>query len=578
MCSAALIKDNKLIAAACEERFTRNKNQQGYPKNAINYCLEKAKLSTAEIDYIATASLELPVIFEVTKRYQKFSIDDYIKENKVYWKPKLLKNEDVDYLEFFKTEENDFYDFSFLKDEKDPQKWFELFRKQRIKNIQNNFSINEDKIIFVDHHRGHASYGYFMSPYRKNVLVLTADAWGDGCNCSISIGNENNLAMKFRSPNNNLARLYRNMTLYLGMKPNEHEYKVMGLAPYSTEYQMKKPYKIFNETLQNDGIDFSYAIKPYDNYYWFKEKLEGCRFDGIAGALQKYVEEKMVNWVKAAMIKFDCDTIVMSGGMALNIKINKIISEISNVKKFFVAGGGGDESQSIGAALYVATKISNTIIEPPLHDYHGPDIDSVNFDKEIDLFKIKENFFIKENTTEKEVGELLASDHIVARCKGRSEFGPRALGNRSILANPSNPKNVRKINNQIKYRDFWMPFTPSILMERAKDYIENPKNLEAPFMTIAFESTDLARKELIGCLHPSDFTVRPQFVTVEKNQSYYDLIKNFEKLTGIGGLLNTSLNLHGEPIVGTVKDALHTLVESDLDAMVIENKLLVRRK
>jgi len=578
MCSAALIKDSELVAAACEERFSRNKNQQGYPKNAIDFCLEMAGLSSTDIDYVATASLELPVIFEATKRYQKFSIDDYVKENEVYWKPKLLKNEDVDYFRFFKIKENEYYDFSFLKDEKDPQKWFELFRKQRIKNIQNRFGINEDKIIFVDHHRGHASYAYYMSPYRKNVLVLTADAWGDGCNCSISIGNGNNLIMKFKSPNNNLARLYRNITLYLGMKPNEHEYKVMGLAPYATEYQMKKPYKIFNETLQNDGIDFSYLTKPHDNYYWFKERLEGCRFDGIAGALQKYVEEKMSNWVKAAMVKFDCDTIVMSGGMALNIKINKIISEISNVKKFFVAGGGGDESQSIGAALYVTIKFSNNIIKAPLHDYHGPNIDIINFEKEIDSFKIKEKFSIKENTTTKEIGELLANDQIVARCTGRSEFGPRSLGNRSILANPSNIENVRKINSKIKYRDFWMPFTPSILLERAEDYIKNPKSLDAPFMTIAFESTALARKELIGGLHPADFTVRPQFVTAEKNQSYYDLIKNFEKLTGIGGLLNTSLNLHGEPIVGTVKDALHTLVESDLDAMIIENKLLVRRK
>jgi carbamoyltransferase len=352
----------------------------------------------------------------------------------------------------------------------------------------------------------------------------------------------------------------------------------MGLASYATEYQMRKPYKIFKETLQNDGIDFSYAIKPHDNYYWFKERLEGCRFDGIAGALQKYVEEVMSNWVKAAMTKFNCDTLVMSGGLALNIKINKVISELPEVKKFFVAGGGGDESQSIGAALYVAMKYTNNTIEPPLHDYHGPHIDIVNFEKEIASFNIKENFFIKENATIKEMAELLANDQIVARCTGRSEFGPRALGNRSILANPSNPQNVRKINNQIKYRDFWMPFTPSILRERAEDYIINPKNLEAPFMTIAFESTDLARKELIGGLHPSDFTVRPQFVTAEKNQEYYDLIKNFERLTGIGGLLNTSLNLHGEPIVGTVKDALHTLVESDLDAMIIENKLLVRKK
>lgn len=578
MCSAALIKDDALVTAACEERFSRNKNQQGFPENAANFCLEKGEVKFEEIDYVATATMDLPVMFEATKRYQKFTIYDYVRENEVYWKPKLLNKEDVNYFDFFSIEDNEFYDFSFLENEKDPQKWFELFRRERIKNIQNKFGVAKEKIIFVDHHTGHASYAYFMSPYRENVLILTADAWGDGCNSSISIGNGNNIVMKFKSPNNNLARLYRNMTLYLGMKPNEHEYKVMGLAPYATEYQIKKPYEIFKKTLKNEGIDFVYEEKPTDNYYWFKERLEGCRFDGIAGALQKYVEEIMSNWVIEVSRRFKSNTIVMSGGMALNIKVNKVISELPEVEKFFVAGGGGDESESIGAALYVAMKFSGTSFSAPMHDYHGPNIDIENFEKEIERFVINNHFSIKENKDNHEAAELLKNDQIVARCTGRSEFGPRALGNRSILANPSNPENIRKINNKIKYRDFWMPFTPSILSERVDDYVLNPKALYAPFMTIAFESTDLAKKELIAALHPSDFTLRPQFVTSNTNQDYYDLIKNFEKLTGIGGLLNTSLNLHGEPIVGSIKDALHTLTESDLDAMIIENKLLVRKK
>ncbi|MGY5142914.1 MAG: carbamoyltransferase C-terminal domain-containing protein [Candidatus Nitrosopumilus sp. bin_32a] len=579
MSSAALISNGKLIAACCEERFTRNKNQQGYPKNAIEYCLSEGNISKTDVDYIASATLDLPVMFEATKRYQNFSIHDYVKENEVYWKPKLLENKNVNYFDFFKKIKNEYYDFSFLEKESDQEKWFEEFRNERKKNLKNEFGIKEEKIVFTDHHSGHAHYAYLMSPFRKNVLVLTADAWGDGCNCSISIGNQNEIATKFRSSNNNLARLYRNMTLYLGMKPNEHEYKVMGLAPYATDYQMKDVYEIFKNTLYVDGLEFKYNEKPTDNYYWFKEKLEGYRFDGIAGALQKYVEEMMVQWIKNAIKEFDSKTIVMSGGLALNIKINKEISQIPEVEKMFVPGGGGDESQSIGAALCLYLELDNqNAFEPPLHDYLGPKTDIENLEKSFCKYDIESKFSIKKGISNKDIAEMLNNNLIVARFSNRSEFGPRALGNRSILANPSNLENLRKINTQIKYRDFWMPFTPSIKEERIEDYLINPKKINSPFMTIAFESTKLARKDLVAAIHPSDFTLRPQFVNKISNPEYHNLIEEFEKKSGIGGLLNTSLNLHGEPVVGNIDDALHTFVESELDVLIIENVGVFREK
>jgi carbamoyltransferase len=572
MSSAALISNGKLIAACCEERFTRDKNQQGYPEKSIEYCLNEGKISKKDVDYIATATLELPVVFEATKRYQKFSIYDYVKENEVFWKPKLLENKDVNYFDYFQKIENKFYDLSFLEREKDQQKIFEEFRNQRKNNLKKQFGISSEKIIFTDHHSGHAHYAYFMSPFRENVLIVTADAWGDGCNCSISIGNNNKISLKFKSPNNNLARLYRNMTLYLGMKPNEHEYKVMGLAPYASEYQIKDTYEIFKNTLYVDGLEFKYHEKPTDNYYWFREKLEGHRFDGIAGALQKYVEEIMVEWISNAIKKFNANTIVLSGGLALNIKINKEISEISEVKQMFVPGGGGDESQSIGAALCVLNQLeTENSFEPPLHDYLGPTTDIENLEKSLQKFDVQKRFSVKKGISNKEIAKLLSNNLIVARFVNRSEFGPRALGNRSILANPSNIENLKKINNQIKYRDFWMPFTPSIIEDRINDYVVNPKNIHSPFMTIAYESTELARKELAAAIHPADYTLRPQFVTKRTNEMYYNLIKEFEKLTGIGGLLNTSFNLHGEPIVGTIDDALHTFGESDLDVLIIED-------
>jgi carbamoyltransferase len=578
MSSAALIKNGVLVAAVCEERFTRNKNEQGFPHNAIDFCLEVGNLKPGEINFVATATNELSATFEATKRYDTFSISDYVRENNEYWKPTLIENKEINYLKLFPQTKNDDYDFSFL-DTDPPEKWNNLFKEERLKTISKKFGISRENVIFVDHHTGHAYYAYFMSPFRNNVLVITADAWGDGCNSSIWIGNKNRLELKHKTANNTLARLYRNITLLLGMKPNEHEYKVMGLAPYATEYNFKKPYEIFSKTLQVDGLDFNYNVTPSDNYFWFKEKLEGCRFDGIAGGLQKYVEETMVKWIKNSLQQFSMDTIVLSGGMALNIKINQKLSELNEIKNIFVPGGGGDESQSIGAALYLFHEKNPTEkFETPLHDYHGPIIDEENVETLFDKNKLKSNFVFKKNITNSEIAEYLSSDMIIGRCDGRSEFGPRALGNRSILANPSNVKNVAKINTAIKYRDFWMPFTPSILIERINDYIINSKEIESPFMTIAFDSTNLAQKDLIGGLHPADFTVRPQFVDKKSNPSYHNLISEFEKLTGIGGLLNTSLNLHGEPIVGSVKDAIHTLTNSSLDGLVIGTKMILRRR
>lgn len=577
MSSAALVKDGKLLAATCEERFTRKKNEMGYPEKSIEFCLNYTKTKKENIDYVVTVTNDLPAFNEAIKRYPNFTLDDYLKENKEYWKPLLLENKDVDYFSLFPRKKNDFYDFSFLEDQ-DKSKWNEFFKTERKKNIQRELGLSPEKIIFLDHHTAHAAYGYYMSPFRNDVLILTADAFGDGCNCSISLGHQNKIERKFKSSNHNLARLYKYITLLLGMKPNEHEYKVMGLAPYASDYILQKPYEIFSSTQYVDGLDLKYKTKPTDNYFWFKEKLEGCRFDGIAGALQKYVEEIMKKWVENAMSHFGKENLVFSGGLSMNIKINKIISEINGVKNYFVAGGGGDESLSIGGAIFLSRQINSTIpFEPPLHDYHGPEINDVDIEKILDAKGLTSEFKLK-NINNKEIAELLADNFVIGRCKGRAEFGPRSLGNRSILANPSKVSNLKKINEKIKFRDFWMPFTPSILIEQSEKYVVNPKKIASPYMTIAFDSTNQAKKDLVAAMHPADETLRPQFVDKSSNPEYHDLISNFEKLTGIGGLLNTSLNLHGEPIVGNVNDAIHTLVNSDLDALVINNSIISRNR
>ena len=196
MSSACLIKDGNIAAAVCEERFTRNKNEQGFPENAIEFCLKEGGIESTEIDYVSSASLELDAALEATQRYKRFTIADYVKENNEYWKPKILENKEADYFDLFPIIPNKYYDLSFVNNDSSKHSfvengnWSQLFEDERKKNLQRRLKIPENRIFFVDHHTGHAHYAYFMSQFRNNVLVLTADAWGDGCNCSIWIGNE----------------------------------------------------------------------------------------------------------------------------------------------------------------------------------------------------------------------------------------------------------------------------------------------------------------------------------------------------------------------------------------------------
>lgn len=267
----------------------------------------------------------------------------------------------------------------------------------------------------------------------------------------------------------------------------------------------------------------------------------------------------------------------------MNVKLNQKISELKEVKEVFFMPSCGDESTSIGAAFlgYLQT-CRGRGIKPkiaPIRDlYWGPDFSS----KEIESFLKNEGFrkkysIKKVDDPERVVAKFLAKGKIVARLRGRMEWGARALGNRSILVHPSLTEIVPVLNEQVKNRDFWMPFAPSILAERANDYLINPKKIPAPYMIIAFLTTPRGRKELRAAIHPYDFTVRPQIVEKSRNESYYRLIKEFEKITGVGAVLNTSFNLHGFPIVLGPKEAIYVFENSGLEYLVLENYLICKR-
>jgi len=315
----------------------------------------------------------------------------------------------------------------------------------------------------------------------------------------------------------------------------------------------------------------------FENF--FEKELKFTRFDNIAGAVQKLVEELTMDWVRNAIKKTGIHNVALCGGVFMNVKANQRILELPEVTNLFVMPSCSDESNAIGSCFYGYKKYCETNNIPfntqPIKDlYLGPEYGNEYIENIIKTKNLKQKYKIRKiKEINKEVAKLLADGKIVARCSGKSEWGARALGNRSILSNATNMETIKILNETIKDRDFWMPFTPSILDKFAKRYFVNPKGVFAPYMCITFESTKQARKDIPAAMHTYDQTLRPQVVTKEYNPDYYKIIEEFSRLTGRGGILNTSFNLHGEPNVLTPEDAIHTVENSDLKYLAMGNYL-----
>jgi carbamoyltransferase len=308
-------------------------------------------------------------------------------------------------------------------------------------------------------------------------------------------------------------------------------------------------------------------------YGWLREKLEGHRFDAICAGVQLFVERRLAEWVRRAIRQTHIHKVALSGGIFMNVKANQAIAALPETDGLFVYPSCGDESNAMGAAYGLYRKLkkpSDPEIEPLGPIEWGPE--SCEADIERALQAGGEGLIVQQpaDIAAYAAGRL-AQGEIVARFAGRAEFGARALGNRSILAHPGDPKAVRRINDQIKSRDFWMPFACSILKRRADDYLVNPKRIAAPYMMLTFPTTARSA-EIEAGLHPYDRTCRPQIVDPEWNPEYHRLIEAFESLTGTGAVLNTSFNLHGEPIVNTPEEALDVLRRSGLRCLIVGDK------
>jgi carbamoyltransferase len=579
--TASLMIDGKLVAVISEERLTYKKNDMGFPVNAVGECLKMAGIAAKDLDLVAFSTINLPLNYMRIKREYAFSIRDWLDEQEYYWKPKLLQNKiNKDYFKKLftnpKFKEKQAYNFSKvplrLLDPEENKKLLDKIRKETLKRI---FNISPEKVIALKHHDCHQYYAYFGSPKMKGrALVVTADGGGDGENGTVCIAENGKIKKMAGNNSSDLARIYRYITLILGMKIGEHEYKVMGLAPYSSQYEIRKTDKAFKNIFHVPDLLIEYKNRPSDLFFHFRDVLADCRFDGVAGGVQEMVEEVGKIWFQKMLRKLKVSQVVFSGGLSMNVKLNKIIGELKEVKNLYIPASGGDESIAIGACYLANTMYSEGEMSTMENNYLGPAPE----DKEItEALKQLKNAKIKKGVTNKEIAKLLSQGKVLGRMSGPMEFGARSLGNRSILANPSDFSIVKKINEKIKFRDFWMPFAPSVLESYVKKYLVNPKNLKSDHMTFSMDTTEIGKKALAAAIHPSDFTARPQIVRKEINPEYYDLIKEFAKITGVGALLNTSFNLHGLPVVCTPKQAVHVFQNSDLDGMIIGKYLILRK-
>ncbi len=581
--TASLYIDGKVVAATHEERFSRQKNDEIFPKSSIDYCLRQAGIEASELDGVAIASY-VGAFDDLLVRRSKWTAFDYLKEQRQIWKPFLLDKIEPkkDLLNVFPEKVDcEMYPSEYFKATKEKPTRSEEYNSDREKMMAEYLGIEAQKVCRIEHHRCHSAYSYFASPFRgERVLSFTVDGIGDGLNATIGIYDENGKYERVYSTDQcSIGRIYRYMTLLLGMKPNEHEFKVMGLAPYGKAKYGRQAYDVFASTLYVDGIEFKWHEKPTDSYYWFKERLEGIRFDNIAWGLQEWVEQLLTSWVKNAIAKFGINKIIFSGGVAMNIKAMGKIAEMPEVENIFVGGSASDESMAISAGICLAEDIDSSFeaknVYPIENLYLGPNSTYEEETKavsalEADRYKVISGF------TSKDIAKLLADGKVLARSAGRMEFGQRALGNRSILADPKDMRVKETINTMIKNRDFWMPFAPIVMDKYVDRYLVNPKKLQSPYMTIGFDTTSEGYEAMVAACHPADKSARPEMLTRELNTAVYEIMEEFEKLTGRGAILNTSFNLHGYPIVNTPEEAIYVLENSGLDGLVLNNYLVLK--
>ena len=586
--SAALMHNGKVVIAVQEERFERVKNFYGYPFKSIDYCLSSAGITGEQLAYIAYTSESFSGLEVKAKRTVHFSLSDWHDYyGDMYFGQKIRGNQDkvLAYKKYLRDDPKfqksvEYFNFDYLNDEKyllNISLDVEMFQFEQARQLSSHLKIASSRIEFLDHHTCHAFYSYFGSPFRgKPCIILTLDAWGDGRNQTVWRVIDDVPTIIADSKENDIGRVYKMATLLLAMKPDEHEFKVMGLAPYAKKKYVEDALAILNDLSKVSGMRILNKTRPKDLYQFLMKGWRDSRFDNIAGAVQLYTENLVKELVRNIINETGIRKIVISGGISMNIKMNKVLSEMSELESLYVCASGGDESLSIGGCYFINEQKNNSPSIPLETMCIGFDIsddfESYNFDSYQDSYEVNKL------VTHYDVAELLRQGDIVGVIRGPAEFGARALGNRSIIANPALSSSVQRINEAIKNRDFWMPFALSIMEEHSDEFLVNPKGILSPFMTIGFDTKAENYEKIIAGTHPYDRSVRPQIVSQKFSPEWHSLLSSFYCLAGVPALLNTSFNLHGEPIVNDINDAIKTFSLSGLDHLLIQDKVLLTKK
>ena len=575
--AATILIDGKIIAAAQEERFTRKKHDSDYPFNAIEFVLNYANIKLNEVDQI--------VFFE--KPFLKF---ERLLETYVAFAPKGFKS-------FCKAMP------IWLKDK--------LFQKKiifdELKKHDKNFK-DKNKIYFSEHHLSHAASAFFPSPFEE-AIVLTADGVGEWATTTVAIGKKNNLEIKkeILFPHS-LGLLYSAFTYYTGFKVNSGEYKLMGLAPYGKPIYANKikdnildikedgsfrlNQKYFNYatglTMTSEKFHNLFGQKPRDSK---KEQLTQFHMN-IAASIQEVTEDIMIKLVKSLREEFNIPNLCMAGGVALNCVANGKILKKKIFDNIWVQPAAGDAGGSLGAALALwhieqnNTRIVN-LDDDMKGSYLGPEYSQQQIEEELKKSGAKYKILTEEEILDRTANDL-SQGKAIGWFQGRMEFGPRALGSRSILADPRSSEMQKNLNLKVKYRESFRPFAPSILKDDLEEWFD--LNVDSPYMLMVanvnknkiikmneeqnklfgIDKLNIKRSEIPAVTHV-DYSARIQTVQEKINNKYFKLIKKFKEKTGCPIIVNTSFNVRGEPIVNTPQDAFNCFMGTELEKLVIGN-------
>lgn len=555
-----MLEDGVVTWAIQRERMTNKKNDSGMPEEPI---AEILKQLTGDLDEVALAT------------YFIHERDWFI--DQLFWKEKTKRDAIINAVIWPLKKRFDPY---FVNRTRDRQRFLgKVLEKHGFPGW------DESNIKVVEHHMAHAASAFYGSHYEaeEQVLILTADGSGDGLSSTVSLGTMEGKILRMpdysSTRDGSIGEIYSLVTYYLGLRPWNDEFKVMGMAPYSRPHA--KIMKGLQRMIQlREGRFEAGEVSAKFAYGELMKLLHRKRFDHICASVQFWFEKMMEFWVEYLLEIGYSGKLAAAGGCFMNVKANSLISQMEKVEDMFIFPSAGDESTCIGAAMYVYAEwclehgIHPKKQIPPIGPlYLGPHANGEGLEDMVKKFGWSVH---REDNVEKLVAQALDDGEIVARCSGRLEFGARALGNRTIMADARQLDVKVPLNARIKHRDFWMPFAPSVNHREQYRLIDNPKEIKAPYMIMAFPSREQGRDELKAAMHPYDFTIRPQVVEKEWNPGYWRILDEWYRQSKCGGFLNTSFNLHGYPIVKDEEVALWTMQNCDLDCLIVDNWVVTK--